>query len=177
MTRGPLARMMQRGLTLFEFILSVIVIGVLAITAIPYLSSTRASVGYQAERLKNDIRHMQMLSLTWGVPLELVIGATPSSSYSVQCPKAVSGTACAATGTVTNPATGQAFSVTLDSGIQITAAPGTAMDMDALGRPSTGCSGTCTLTNAENTYTVSDGTRSWTLTVTRLTGILTLATP
>ena len=169
--------MMQRGLTLFEFVIAMIVIGVLATVAIPYFSATKANVGYQAERLRNDVRHMQFLALTWGVPLELATGSAPSSSYSVQCPKAVSGTACASTGTVTDPATGQAFSVTLETGIQLTTVPGTAMDMDALGRPSTGCSGTCALTNAENSYTVSDGTRSWTLTVTRLTGFLTLSTP
>ena len=177
MTGGPSAPTMQRGLTLFEFVLVAIVVGVLAATALPLLSVSRANVGYQAEQLRNDIRHMQSLALAWGVPLELVTGSSPSSSYSVQCPKAISGTACASTGTVTDPATSQAFSVTLESGIQLTTVPGTAMDMDALGRPSTGCSSACSLTNAENTYTVSDGTKSWTLTVTRLTGLLTLATP
>ncbi len=177
MIRGARPRRMQRGLTLFEFVIAMVIVGVIAISAIPYLSATRANVAYQAEQLRNDVRHMQFLALTWGVPLELVTGSSPSSSYTVQCPKAVSGTACASAGTVTNPATGQAFSVTLESGIQLTSVPGTAMDMDALGRPSTGCSGTCALTNAENTYTVSDGTKSWTLTVTRLTGLLTLATP
>ncbi len=168
---------MQRGQTILEVIVVVAVVVVLAITALPYLSVTRASVGYQAEQLRNDIRHMQSLALNWAVPLQLVTGSAPSSSYSVQCPKAISGTACASTGTVTDPATGQAFSVTLESGIQLTTVPGTAMDMDAVGRPSTGCSSTCTLTNAENTYTVSDGTTSWTITVTRLTGLQTLATP
>ena len=177
MMRGSCARLMQRGLTLFEFIVAMIVVGVLAISAIPYFSATRANVAYQAEQLRNNVRHMQFLALTWGVPLELVTGSAPSSSYSVQCPKAVSGTACASTGTVTDPATGHPFGVTLESGIQLTTVPGTAMDMDELGRPSTGCSGTCALTNAENTYTVSDGTTSWTLTVTRLTGHPALATP
>ncbi len=169
--------MMQRGMTLFEFVVVVTIVVVLAIAALPYFSTTRANVGYQAEQLRNDIRHMQFLAVNWGVPLELVTGSSPSSSYSVQCPKAISGTACASTGTVTDPATGQAFSVALESGIQLTTVPGTAMDMDALGRPSTGCSSACALTNAENTYTMSDGTTSWTLTVTRLTGLPTLATP
>ncbi len=169
--------MMQRGMTLFEFVVVVTIVVVLAITALPYFSATRANVGYQAEQLRNDIRHMQFLAVNWGVPLELVTGSSPSSSYSVQCPKAISGTACASTGTVTDPATGQAFNVTLESGIQLTSVPGTAMDMDTLGRPSTGCSSACALTNAETAYTMSDGTTSWTLTVTRLTGLTTLATP
>lgn len=177
MIRCPRPRTMRRGMTLFEFTVAMVVVSVIAISAIPYLSGTRANVAYQAEQLRNDIRHMQFLALTWGVPLELATGSAPSSSYSVQCPKAVAGTACTSTGTVTNPATGQAYSITLASGIQLTSVPGTAMDMDALGRPSTVCSGTCALTNAENAYTVSDGTTSWTLTVTRLTGILNLATP
>lgn len=120
------------------------VLGVLAIQRFRPLETQSLQ---QAERLRNDIRHMQMLALTWGQPLRL---ATAAGSYSVACVSA--GAAPCDASPVIDPATGRAFLVPLEAGLTLSG-PGFALDFDALGRPKNGAA----LIVANATLSVSGG--------------------
>ena len=56
-----------RGFTLFELIIVILLIGVISVTVAPKWVSTPTNVNYEANRVLNDIRYAQALSLTRGI--------------------------------------------------------------------------------------------------------------
>ena len=169
---GTALRNSARGLTIVELVVMAVVVAILATGAFLIYRPVSAKVPYQAEGLRNNLRHMQFLATAWGAPLRLTYGG---GSYSVGCPKIVALTPCSATGTITDPATNQSFSVTLETGITFSAS--STLDMDALGRPATSCDTTCALKTTSTGLTLSGDGTSWTLSVAALTGFISLATP
>jgi type II secretory pathway pseudopilin PulG len=150
----------------WSFLELTIVLGVLSILtyfAVRNFYSQEAIALQQAERLRNDLRHVQMLAITWNQPLRVT--ATPGS-YSVSCVTA--GASPCNVVPVINPATGQPYAVNLESGITL-AGPGFSLDLDALGRPKNGAS--LIATNA--TYTISGGTTARSVVVAPVTGFAT----
>jgi prepilin-type N-terminal cleavage/methylation domain-containing protein len=152
-----------RGWSLLELVIVLTVAAVLALFAVRTFQPKEALALEQAERLRNDLRHMQMLAITWGQPLRLT---TAASSYSVGCVTA--GAAPCNVTPVIDPATGASYLVNLESGLTLTG-PGFTLDMDALGRPKNGAA----LIAASATFTISGASVARTVVVAPLTGFAT----
>jgi hypothetical protein len=114
----------------------------------------------QADGLRNDLRHMQMMAITWSQPLRLTAAA---GNYSVACVTA--GAVPCNVSPVIDPATAKSFSVTLQTGLTL-AGPGFNLDFDALGRPKNGAA----LTTANSTFTISGGASTPSVVVSPTTG-------
>lgn len=141
------------GWTIAELVMVLVVVAVLGTLAVLRFRPLEVQSLQQAERLRNDLRHAQMLALTWGRPLRLT---SAPGSYSVGCVSA--GTAPCNVNPVIDPATGQPFSVTLETGLTL-GGPAT-LDFDAIGAPS-----------AAATFTVSGGGATRNVLVTPVAGL------
>ena len=150
------------GWSLLELVVVLAVVSTLIYFAVRNFQSQEAIALQHAERLRNDLRHVQMLAITWSQPLRVT---TTAADYSVSCVTA--GSSPCNVSPVVNPATGQPYVVTLESGISL-AGPGFSLDLDALGRPKNGAN----LIAANATYTISGGTTARSVTVAPLTGFV-----
>lgn len=157
------ARGRQAGWSLLELVVVLAVTSVLIYFAVRTFQSQEAIALQQAERLRNDLRHVQMLAITWSQPLRVTATA---ANYSVSCVTA--GASPCNVSPVVNPATKQPYVVTLESGISL-AGPGFDLDLDALGRPKNGAN--LIATNAM--YTISGGATARTVVMTPVTGFVT----
>jgi len=159
-------RQRQRGVTLIELTIIMIVLAVLATVALLRYQPAGSGVGYQADRLARDIRHMQMLAMTWGTTLRLVPTAT---GYSVRCASGSATPPCNGANPVIDPADGQAFQYSpLENGVILA---GGNLDIDSLGRPVV--YGVGLITAANPSFTLTGGGKVPTVTVQRLTGFVT----
>lgn len=160
-----------RGFTLVEFIAVFVIVTLIAVFALVTSSTGPAVAGYQADGLRNSVRHMQELAMTWGKQLRLTVAA---GSYSVSCVTAEATAPCNAS-PVTDPATGSAFSVTAESGVTLAVTSPVGLDfaVDGLGRPMN-CNPTCALLGVNGTFTASAGGQIWTVQVSPLTGFITV---
>lgn len=149
-----------RGWSLLELVVVLVVAAVLALFAVRTFQPKEALALEQAERLRNDLRHMQMLAITWGQALRLT---TAANSYSVGCVTA--GAAPCNVTPVIDPATGRSYSVNLEPGLTL-AGPGFTLDLDTLGRPRNGAA----LTTANATFTISGASVARTVVVAPITG-------
>lgn len=156
----------HKGFALIELIVVMLAIGILAATVVVRVSAKNQSATIiQADQLRRDVSHIQMLALSWGVSLRLAT-AVDGASYTVSCLTVAVGTACSSVGTVpTDPATGQSFSITLTDGVRIAPA-GNTLDFDSLGRPlSSG-----DLMTANRTFTLTGSGTSASVSVQPITG-------
>jgi prepilin-type N-terminal cleavage/methylation domain-containing protein len=146
------------GFTAVELVVTIILVAILAATAIARWGSTAdKSVGYQADRLARDIRHAQMLAFTRSEKLTLTIAST--TSYQV-----VDGGGAV----ITDPAKGGNFVQDLQNGVTISGGPSIAFD--GLGRPTSGGAPA----GASVSFTVSGDAKVATVTVAPLTGFVTV---
>jgi prepilin-type N-terminal cleavage/methylation domain-containing protein len=136
------------GWTLIELTVVLAVAAVLIFFAVRNFRPQEALALQQAERLRNDIRSIQMLAITWNQALRVTtIAAVPGpdcpnlpaiqAQYEVRCVSGSATAPCNGVNPVINPATGQAYRIRLECGLDI-AGPGFTMDFDALGRPKNG---------------------------------------
>lgn len=157
------------GFTLIELVMVMVAVSTLGVVMLTrYHDPAETAVSVEADRLARDIRHMQMLAMTWGQTLRL----TPAgASYSVSCVTASATPPCNASPVndpaVTDSTGNPAFIRTLEAGITVA---GAALDIDALGRPVAGGA----LLNGDTTYTLTGGSQSSTVTVARLTGFVSV---
>src|SRR5687767_6124634 len=119
------------GWSLIELAVVLAVMAALIFFTVRSYQPKEALALQQAERLRNDLRHVQMLAITWNQPLRVTATA---GNYFVSC--VTPGASPCNAVPVINPASGQPYAVNLESGITL-AGPGT-LDLDALGRPSNG---------------------------------------
>jgi prepilin-type N-terminal cleavage/methylation domain-containing protein len=154
----------QRGFSLLELIVVMLILSVMATyVAVQWRSDATFTIHNQADLLARNIRHAQSLAMAWEQNLRLTASG---ASYSVTCVAGTGSAPCVSAGdVVTDPANGQAFTVTLDDGVTVS---GTATDFDELGRPNS--SGTL-LTGTRN-FTLSGGGKSLTIAVSPLTGFV-----
>ena len=169
-----MARRGASGATLIELAVYMVIAATLAVIVVQSYRGGEIKARYQAERLRSDLRHAQMLALSRSQPLRFSASAGSPGSYSVL---SLAAAGCAAS-VFTDPATGSSFSVQLDAGMTLTASPAS-FDFDALGRPAS-CSGTpcsCTVGTASDpaaTYGVSGAGATYTVTVKRYTGLVSV---
>jgi prepilin-type N-terminal cleavage/methylation domain-containing protein len=165
------------GFSLLELTVVVVIAAVVIFFAVRTFQPKEALALQQAERLRNDIRSIQMLAITWNEALRL---STTAATAGASCPPAVqakyevrcvSGSAtapCNGANPVVNPATGQGYSVNLECGLDLTG-PGFTLDIDALGRPKNGAN----FIAANAVFTVLGSSTARTVTVVPLTGLAT----
>jgi len=159
-------RQRQEGVTLIEITIILIVIGALGAIGLLRYQPAESGVGYQADRLVRDIRHMQMLAMTWGTTLRLVPAAT---GYSVRCASGAATAPCNGAGTVIDPADGLPFQYSpFENGVTLA---GSNLEIDSLGRP---VAGGVLITAANPSFTLTGGSKVSTVTVQRLTGFVTV---
>ena len=151
------------GWSLLELVIVLAVLSVLIFFAVRSYQPQEAIALQQAERLRNDLRHIQMLAITWNQPLRVT---TAAGSYSVSCVTA--GVSPCNVNPVVNPASGQPYLVTLESGMTL-AGPGFSLDLDTLGRPKNGAA----LIVANATFTISGGSAARSVVVAPVTGFVT----
>ena len=150
----------QRGFSLTELVMVMVILGVVATYAVTRGGSPSAATGSaQAQEFARDLRHAQMLAMTWGKALVVTV---TGSGYSVAC--ATAGAAPCNASPVIDPARGAAFAVALTNGA--TLGPGS-VRFDSLGRPSTGVAPSTS--DASFTLT-SSGT--WTVTMRAVSGLV-----
>jgi MSHA pilin protein MshC len=161
--RLPVKR--RNGFTLIELTIVLVLVGVIAVVAVPRFQPAESTAAMQADRLARDLRHMQMLAITWGVPLRLNAAA---AAYSVSC---VSGPTppCNGVATITDPATNTPFNVSLQNGVTVGA---TTLNVDILGRPITGAGA---LLTAGTVFALTGGSKTPSVTMSPLTGFITVA--
>lgn len=151
------------GFTLVEFIVTIIVIGILSAVVLTNLNTVaQHSVITQADEFRRNLSHIQLMAISQGQRLRLSVNAGGTSYSVVSC----NTSACTATSAVTDPATGQnPFSVTLTDGVTIAPTSST-LDFDSLGRPQSGGS----LITGTKTYTLSGSGQSAFVGVLPITG-------
>lgn len=151
-----------RGFTLAEFIITIVILGILSAAVMTNMSAkAQHSVITQADQLRRNLSHTQFLAISRGARLRLT---TSANGYAVTV---CASSACAATSALIDPATGQAFSVTLTDGVTLSPA-GNTLDFDSLGRPASG--GSLLSTNPARTYTLTGSGRSVSVSILPLTG-------
>ena len=151
------------GFSLLEITVVVVIVAIMVFFAARTFQPKEALALQQAERLRNDLRNVQMLALTWNQALRVT---TAAGNYSISCVTA--GAAPCNVSPVVNPASGQAYLVNLEPGLTL-AGPGFTLDVDALGRPKNGAA----LISANATFTISGASTARTVVVAPITGFVT----
>lgn len=156
--QAPLPRLRSRGFTTIEFVIVIVLLGILSAFALlkTMPRTGESTAGYQAQQLASDLRHAQMLAMTWGKDLNF---ATTSTSYSVSC--ASGSTGPCASSPVVDPGHSGSFTVALDN---VTLSPATTLSFDIVGKPSSAASFTIT----------ADGVTIATVTVAANTGFVSV---
>lgn len=154
------------GFTLIELVVVIAILGLLSAYAVLKLPSpAQATLPSQARQLASDLRHAQALAITWDQ--SLVVSAS-GSRYSIACRTAAATAPCDAT-PVVDPATGSAFSTSLQKDVSFGSPTTASLSFDSLGRP-VDSTGTPLVTDPAASYTLSAGSSMETVTVNRLSG-------
>ena len=159
-------RTQAQGFTLIELVMVMVILAVVAAVAASRWNATDATAPYQADLLARNIRHMQILAMSWGQSLRLSVA---SPTYSVSCTSGSAVAPCNGASAVIDPATGKAFSETLSNGVTLA---GVATDIDSLGRPVSGG-----LLTVNRVYILTAGPQTWSVTVAPITGFTTVSSP
>jgi prepilin-type N-terminal cleavage/methylation domain-containing protein len=158
MTQVAQAKSIDRGFTLIELVMVLLVIGILGFVVLPRTSQNTLELSSQAEQLATDIRYAQTLSMTRGAALGtqgrycIFFTATGyqfrhnNNSYATPCTTAV-----------LHPATGSTAAIVL-SGTAVTTAnlTGSYVEFDTKGQPT---SFTAPASNATVTLNATGGPR------------------
>ena len=130
-------RLVNRGFTLVELVVVLLLIAILAFVALPRLSQNTIELSSQAEQVATDVRYAQTLSMTRGAALGsqgrycIFFTATGyqyrnnGNSYATPCTVAVN-----------HPATGSSAAIVLSgTTVSTTNLTGTYLEFDTKGQP------------------------------------------
>lgn len=154
MSGSPVTTRM-RGFSLLELVIVLVILGTLAAFAVPRISPADNTLAAQADRLARDLRHVQALAMQQGRTL----------AFDVQ--SATTYRATFGGSTITDPATREPYTVTLENGVTLS---GTDSAFDSLGRPVAAGS----LLAVAHVYTLSGSSRTATITLSPITGFVTV---
>ncbi len=161
----------MRGFTLVEMVVVMMILAILAAEAGIRWNTRDTTAPYQAELLERNLRHAQMLAMTWDASLQVAVAG---NGYSVACAAAVPAPPsppCNNVGVVTDPATGKPFSETLQNGVTLT---GGGIGFDRMGRP---VNGVGTLFTVAQNLVVTAGPTTYTARVQPVTGFVSVTSP
>jgi hypothetical protein len=148
-------------------VIVLVILAVMTYVVVRTLRPGEALALQQAERLRDDLRHMQTLAMTWNQPLRLNLVAGPPASYFVSCVSGSAAPPCNGAAAVFDPAKAGPFQVQLADGLTL-AGPGFTLDIDTLGRPKNGANYA-----PAATFRITGGGNERTTVVTPLTGFVT----
>jgi prepilin-type N-terminal cleavage/methylation domain-containing protein len=164
------------GWTLIELVIVLVVLSIITYFVVRSFQPKEGLALQQAERLRNDLRHIQMLAITWNEALRVTTtAATPGpcspatqARYEVSC---VTGSATPPCNVnpVIDPATGDPYVVRLECGLDVVG-PGFTLDLDTLGRPKNGAA----LTIANANFQITGASVARIVAVAPLTGFATV---
>jgi type II secretory pathway pseudopilin PulG len=175
---GRKPRPFSFGGTLVELVIALVIIGTLATVVGVSYKSDDTKARYQAERLRTDLRHAQMIAVAQNKTVRITTTVGLGGTYTVT--RVSVGSATCTTSALTDPATNASFAVALDSALSLGGGPATPLDFDELGRPST-CtvvSSVCTcalLTSNPSAYTVQGGSTTYTVQVAATSGFASVS--
>ncbi len=133
--------MNDKGFTLIELVMVIILVGILAVFVAPRLGTvTGTKADTVADKIRADIRYVQSLAMTMNRRSRVYLngtGTAPASGYAAVNDTSAAGD-CSSFVASTDPAAGGTLSITLNTGTYagITVTPSmTCLEYDALGRP------------------------------------------
>lgn len=160
----------RRGFSLVELVIVIVVLGILSAVVITNIGAkTQHSVTTQADQFRRNLSHLQLLAISQGARLKLVV--TPATlptpdSYSVCLADVV--TCDSSTALPDDPVSGGRFSVNLTDGVKFTdPAVATPYYFDSLGRPVQDATGSA-LVSGTTTFKLNGVGRATPVTVTVL---------
>ena len=132
-----------RGFTLIELLIMIVIIGILSVVGIlNFNTQQQHSVTVQADKLRHDLSHLQLLAISGQGRLQLTVTA---NGYAI-CPATVT---CNAANAIIDTSTGASFSATLTDGATFISGSGNYY-FDSLGRPVTDATSSSLLTTASS---------------------------
>ncbi len=150
-----------RGFTLIELLIMIVIIGVLSAAGIlNFNAQNQHSVTVQADELRRDLSHLQLLAISGNGRLKLTVAA---NSYAI-CTATV--TNCIAAKAIIDTSTGEPFSATLTDGATFISGSGDYY-FDGLGRPVINATSS-TLVAAKSSFQLNGVSRGNPVTVTVL---------
>lgn len=165
------------GFTLIELVIVIIIAGIIAAVVGARWNSRSATAPFQAEQLARNIRHAQMLAMTWNTPIQVAVN--PPTQYEFQCGKPTGtcpiSTPATLPGAVINDPTSGPMQFVTEYGVTIAALGGPLPTFDHLGRP-TNAAGTALLTTARTLQLDAGGT-TWSVSIQPLTGFVQISSP
>ena len=170
--RPPLAPSRRRrqavaGFTLIESVAVLVLLGLVGVRILPKAFNTsEMTLDAQTRTLASSIQRAQLLASTGSTPVYI---CTSSAAYVVQVGLHDSGAGQACPGTLpSEPQTNEPVVVTLDNSVSLASAPVTPLWFNSLGQPS-----------AAGAYQLQtpNATRSFTVSVAAVTGLVSIARP
>lgn len=160
-----------KGWTLIELTIVLVVSAIVVYFVVRAFQPREALALQQAERLRDDLRRVQMLSMNLNRSLQFKPGApvacAGASYYVINCTVAAPDPCTGAPDTpIVDPATGRAFCVTLEPGLALV---GANLHFDPLGRPKNGAA----LIVGNAIFSINGGGVARMVTVVQLTGFVT----